>query len=418
MRPSLPSMARLARRGARHGDGGQPYNRRTLERPDIEELEHPDHLRELDDELEADEEVGAAWQGFKEIALSRRTAIFASVFIVAVVVFFYVLLPLLPGLREGLRKVQEDADRTWLAVAFACEIGSYASYIWLFHIIYSPRVKRIGWPESYDISMAGVAATRVLGAAGAGGIALSYWATRRAGMTRRTATSHQMGFLVVLYAVFMGALIIDGLLLYLGVVPGRAPFGVTVIPALFATAVYAVVMLTMLLPSRVEVLVERLSLGKGRVAKTSQRLVQAPAMLGEGTRVALNVLRHQPQAVVAGVGWWAFDIAVLWSCFKAFGGTPPLGVVVMGYLVGMVANLLPVPGGVGAVEGGMIGAFVAFGVSTGPAVAAVLAYRLFAFFLPTLPGIVSYTRLLRSVGQWREEDATIKSKVLTRPQPG
>lgn len=383
-----------------------------MARPETEDLEQREQPSEFDEALAADEEVGAAWQSFKELAFSRRTAVFAGVFIVAVVTFFYVLLPLLPGLRDGLRKVQEDADRDWLAVALFCELASYASYIWLFHIMYAPKVQRIGWAVSYNISMAGVAATRVLGAAGAGGIALGYWATRRAGMTRRDAASYQVGFLVVLYAVFMAALIIDGLLLYTGVVPGNHPFGVTVIPALFGVFVYVAVLLTLLLPGRVESVVERLSLGSGRVARVAKRLVQVPAMLGEGTAVALRVLRHHPQAILAGVGWWAFDIAVLWACFKAFGGTPPLGVVVMGYFVGMIANLIPVPGGVGAVEGGMIGAFVAFGVSTGPAVAAVLAYRLFAFFLPTLPGIIAYTRLLKSVGEWRDEDATIKSKVL------
>jgi uncharacterized protein (TIRG00374 family) len=136
-------------------------------------------------------------------------------------------------------------------------------------------------------------------------------------------------------------------------------------------------------------------------------------LLGEGTMIALDVVRHRPQAVAAAIGWWAFDVAVLWACFKAFGGTPEVSIVIMGYFVGMIANLIPVPGGIGAVEGGMIGSYVALGVATGPAVAAVLAYRLFAFFLPTLPGIISYARLLRYVGEWREEDATIKSKVLS-----
>ncbi len=385
-----------------------------MERPETEDPERRDEAREFDDNSAADEEVGAAWQSFKELALSRKTAIFAGVFVVAAVTFFYVLLPLLPGLREGLRKVQNDADRTWLAVAFFCELGSYASYIWLFHILFSPRLARIGWRESYNVSMAGVAATRVLGAAGAGGIALSYWAVRRAGMTRRASASYQVAFLEMLYAVFMGALVVVGLLLYSGAVPGNHPFGVTVIPVLFGLSVYAVFLLTLLLPDRVEDIVERLSLGTGRVARVAKRLVQAPALVGEGTRVALKVIRHKPQTIVAGVGWWAFDIAVLWCCFKAFGGTPPLAVVAMGYLVGMIANLIPVPGGVGAVEGGMIGSFVAFGVPTGPAVAAVLAYRLFAFFMPTIPGILSYTKLLKSVGEWRDEDDTIQSKVLTQ----
>lgn len=393
-------------------DGSRPYNPATLPGPPTEEPEPQDPLDLGDDDLAADEEVSAAWQSFKEVAFSRRAAIFAAVFIVAAISFFYVLLPLLPGLREGLRRVQEDADRSWLMLALVFEVGSYASYIWLFQTVYSPVSPRFDLRVSYHISMAGVAATRVLGAAGAGGIALSYWATRRAGMTRRQAASYQMAFLIVIYAVFLGVLIIDGLLLYLGIVPGTAPFGVTIIPVMFGLLVYGVFMLTLLLPDRVEGLVEQLSAGSGHVAQIATRLVQVPALVGEGTMIALDVVRRRPHAIVAAAGWWGFDVAVLWACFKAFGGTPEVSLVIMGYFVGMIANLLPVPGGVGAVEGGMIGSYVALGVATGPAVAAVLAYRLFAFFLPTLPGIVSYARLLRQVGEWREEDATIKSKVL------
>ena len=52
----------------------------------------------------------------------------------------------------------------------------------------------------------------------------------------------------------------------------------------------------------------------------------------------------------------------------------------------MLGNLLPLPGGIGGVDGGMIGAFAAFNVDAGLAVVAVLAYRGFTFWLPTVPG--------------------------------
>ena len=82
---------------------------------------------------------------------------------------------------------------------------------------------------------------------------------------------------------------------------------------------------------------------------------------------------------------------------------PPWAVLVMGYLVGMLGNLLPLPGGVGGVEGGMIGALAAFGVDLQLAVAAVLAYRAISFWLPTLPGAVAYFQLRRTVARWRDE---------------
>ena len=71
---------------------------------------------------------------------------------------------------------------------------------------------------------------------------------------------------------------------------------------------------------------------------------------------------------------------------------------------GMLGNLLPLPGGLGGVEGGMIGAFAAFGVNLELAVLAVLSYRAISFWLPTLPGAVAYFQLRRTVARWRTED--------------
>ena len=116
--------------------------------------------------------------------------------------------------------------------------------------------------------------------------------------------------------------------------------------------------------------------------------------------------------------WWAFDIATLWACFEAFGASPAVGVLVVGYFVGTLANLLPLPGGVGGVDGGMIGAFVAFGVDPAAAIVAVLAYRFFAFWLPIAPGAVSFASLRRTVSKWEAEDAGEAARgAQARPPP-
>lgn len=113
------------------------------------------------------------------------------------------------------------------------------------------------------------------------------------------------------------------------------------------------------------------------------------------------MLRRGDPALLGALAWWAFDIGVLWACFHAFGEPPPTAVLVMAYFTGMLANLLPLPGGVGGVEGGMIGALLAFDVPGGLAVVAVLSYRAFAFWLPTIPGAIAYLRLRHSVRDWR-----------------
>jgi uncharacterized protein (TIRG00374 family) len=77
----------------------------------------------------------------------------------------------------------------------------------------------------------------------------------------------------------------------------------------------------------------------------------------------------------------------------------------MSYFVGMIANTLPLPGGIGGVDGGMIGAFSAFGVPVQLAVVAVLAYRVFSFWLPTIPGAIAFIQLRRTVARWRGAEA-------------
>ena len=117
-------------------------------------------------------------------------------------------------------------------------------------------------------------------------------------------------------------------------------------------------------------------------AGSPQKLAAAPAATSAGVRDALEHLRSRDPALLGAVLFWAFQIAVLWAAFHAFGDAPPLAVLVQAFFVGMLGNLLPMPGGVGGVEGGMIGAFAAFGVDSGLAVVAVLVYRAFTFWLP------------------------------------
>ena len=122
-------------------------------------------------------------------------------------------------------------------------------------------------------------------------------------------------------------------------------------------------------------------------------------------RDARRLIGRGNPGLLGAVMWWAFDIAALWACFEAFGAAPAVGVLVVGYFVGMLANTLPLPGGVGSVDGGMIGAFVAFGVDPAAAIVAVLAYRFFAFWLPIAPGAVAFGSLRRTVARWEAEDA-------------
>ena len=153
-----------------------------------------------------------------------------------------------------------------------------------------------------------------------------------------------------------------------------------------AAVLFAVAGAVALLPGDVERRLERWASGSGRVAHWVARAVTVPALAASGVRTAIDLIRSRDPGLLGAAAWWGFDICVLWAMFHAFGSPPPFTVIWMAYFVGMLGNLLPLPGGLGGVEGGMIGAFAAFGVDFNLAVLAVLSYRAISFWLPTLPG--------------------------------
>ena len=120
------------------------------------------------------------------------------------------MLPQLAGLEDTWSRL-DDGDPVWLAAGVLFECVSFLGYVWLFRTVFVRGTTKIGWKASYQITMAGVAATRLFAAAGAGGIALTAWALRRSGMERRIVACRMVAFIVLLYTVYALALIIGGL---------------------------------------------------------------------------------------------------------------------------------------------------------------------------------------------------------------
>ncbi|MHB8235633.1 MAG: hypothetical protein ACYDHT_13360, partial [Solirubrobacteraceae bacterium] len=153
------------------------------------------------------------------VAVTRRQAIAFGVFVLTVVAFFYFVLPKLSGVGKTVHRI-ERGDSWWIAIGVVLELLSFAGYVALFRAVFVRGQSRIGWPESYEITMAGLVATRLFAAAGAGGIALTAWALRRSGMEPRLVACRMVAFTVLLYVVYAGSLLIDGLGLGTGLFPG------------------------------------------------------------------------------------------------------------------------------------------------------------------------------------------------------
>jgi membrane protein DedA with SNARE-associated domain/uncharacterized membrane protein YbhN (UPF0104 family) len=308
--------------------------------------------------------------------------------------FAIFVLPEIAGAGAEWRRVRHG-DPDWLAAAAIAEILSYAGYVVLLRIVFSGTVR---WRESFLITMASVAATRLLATAGAGGIALTSWAVGRLGLGAHAVARGMVAFMVILYAVYMAALLVLGVGLGSGVLPGGGSPWLTFVPAALGAAVIALALAMARAPGRVEQRLAALGAGGDRLRRPLGWLARTLGDAGEGVRLAFALVARRPEVLLAAAAWWGFDIAALAAGFHAFGGAPEVTVLIMAYFVGMLGNLLPLPGGVGGVEGGMIGAFVAFGEPASMALVAVLAYRLVEFWLPTAVGAPAYVALRRLLG--------------------
>jgi uncharacterized protein (TIRG00374 family) len=339
--------------------------------------------------------------------LNRRRVIFGVLLTLAALGGLYFLIPKLAGLNQTWGQLRHG-DPVLLGVAAILELVSVGGYALLFATVFGRGMPRIDWRASVKIPLAGIAAIRLLAAAGAGGIAVTVWALRRAGMEPGVIACRMVASYVLQYSVYLAALVVCGVGLRFGFFPGGGSVALTLIPAVLSAWGIVLIASMAFVPQDFRRRLEQLSHRRGRVGRWATRFASVPDTVGSGVRTAISLLRARRIGVVGALIYWGFDIAVLGLSFRAFGSTLPVAVLIMGYFLGTLGSLLPLPGGIGGVEGGMIGAFAAFGVPGGRAVVGVLAYRAISFWLPTLPGIAGYLSLRGTVKEWHAADESQK----------
>ncbi len=293
-----------------------------------------------------------------------------------------------PGLGE-LRDRLAGADPRLIALAAALEVGSCLAFVAAFRGVFS---RRLSWRFSYEVGMSEQAANVLLPTGGAGGLALGAWALRRVGMPAERIGRRTVAFFLITSSVNFAAVIFAGLGLGLGVLPGHVAFLAAIVPALLAAAFLAAIALS---PRVIE---GGSSEGAGRVRGA---LAKGRGYLAAGVRDAIALIGSgRPLIVFGALGYMALDVMALGAVFAALGGgAPTLGVFVLAYAVGQLGGLIPLPGGVGGTDGGLI---LAFGLLGGTPVAisaaAVLGYRAFQLGVPAILGIAAFGSLRRSLG--------------------
>jgi uncharacterized membrane protein YbhN (UPF0104 family) len=306
------------------------------------------------------------------------------------VVALFVAVGLLAWLAPGLDSVRarlEHAEAGWLALGVALEVASCLCYVAMFRPVFC---QSMALRTSAEIALAELGVGSLLPAGGLGGLALGVWALRRGGMPADQISTRSVAFFLIKCVANFVAVAVVGAVLWLGLgAPSLSP-ALTILPAALAVATMAAVAALPALLAR---------------ARSERRAARGARGLARGVREALRLLGSGNPAILLGsLGYWAFDNVVLWACFHAFGVSPAFTVILMGYLIGQLGGLLPLPGGLGGVEGGLVGTLVVYGVSLTDAVAAVLAYRVIQFWIPLLLALPAFVGLQRGLNRPERPD--------------
>jgi putative heme transporter len=310
-------------------------------------------------------------------ALARRAALPGAIALAAVAALILSGGPL-QAFADALGRAL-DADPRWVVAGAAFELLSFGGYIALLWLVGGRASERLDLRASTEVTLGGAAATRLLPTGGAGGAAVTIWSFRRAGLSMRSATHTLLTFLVLLYSVFLASIAVAGGLIALGIVPGGGPVLLSALPALGAVV----------------------AIGAALAIAARRPTKERKVPLGAAVREAITLVRSGDMRLLGAIAWWAFDAAVLWAMLHALGAPPSLAVVVLAYFLGQVANTIPMPG---AVSGGMVGVLLAFGVEADLALAAVLAYRSIAIWLPAPIGLAALSGLRRTIARWGDSE--------------
>ncbi len=303
---------------------------------------------------------------------SYRWPLWSALLVVSAALVF-LLVPTLAGvpvrLIEGCGK--------WIALAGALELLSAVGFVVFFKLVFAAPMS---WRRSIPAGLRALGASTIFPAGGLVGPTMGAWSASREKPSLSQLARSTVTFVILTNAPGAIVLAALGVLMWLGLPGGPHEIALTLLPAALAAGLLTATWLAGHAGTRQP--------SPARRSGWLRRVARATSALSDGVTEAHALVRSGNWKLVGPLAYYAFDNAVLWAAFHAYGHTPAVGVVMMGYLVGSLAGALPLPAGLGAVDGGLIGALVLYGAPSAPAAAAVLLYRGISLLLPVVLAFV------------------------------
>jgi uncharacterized membrane protein YbhN (UPF0104 family) len=314
--------------------------------------------------------------------------------LIGYIVIAFLVVKLIPGLEEALESLKR-VSWEWVVAASSIEILSETGFVVSWRAIVDPqdvlshegRGRRMG----SRVAWAQLGGGMLVPGGSLSSVGVGAWLLHRFGMPTKLVAERQFNLSFLNTAVDALALIVFGLGLATGILPGEHHLALTLLPAVLTAIGVAA---ALLIARRAESYAER---AKGKHPKLAVSIGTLADAVDDTKRLFSH--RDGVKAVLGAVVYLAFDVAVLWSAFIAIHThpLPSFAVVLMAYIIGALGGSIPLPAGIGSI-GGMVGMFILYGVGHNAAVAAVLLYQAIGQLVPLIGGGIAYLFLRRSFG--------------------
>ena len=307
---------------------------------------------------------------------------------------------LLPGLGT-LRARLSHAKPEWLLLGVALKLLSGVGYVAVFRMVFC---RRMSWRVSFQIGMAELGANALIPTGGAGGLALGAWALKRGGMQAPDIARRTVAFFLLTSVPNVLGVVVLGLGLATGVFAGESNLLLTALPAAVAIGAIVVALRAGRIANSWGARLERR--GGHELSKRKLVLMKGLTAIGEGVQEAVLLLREGNIVLILGlIAYLAFDVMIVWATFRSLGPAPAMAILWIAYLIGELGGLIPVPGGIGGVDAGLVGTLALYNVSIASAAGAVLAYRAIALWVPAVVGGGAFVALRHTLRDEAEKIA-------------
>ena len=249
----------------------------------------------------------------------------------------------------------------------------------------SRRGPRVGVSYSLKVALAGFALTQLVAAGGAAGMAFTFWVMRRLGFSKKNAMVQLITLNTAVYFVFGG-------LGWLGALVGLVDPAVPKAMAVGWLAGFAAVIALALWFTQPQ---RKATFGADEDGPRLRRALDVGISAAARVRDCTHTSDGR-RLLAWSLLYWVGDLASLWAALQAFGVTVSATAIVGAYVTGYLAQSVPIPLiATGGVDAATTFTLAAVGVPIEVALLGVVAHRVFAFWLPMIPGLWSATSLVR-----------------------